>query len=61
MKNQAIRTGDRDLSGRYTTSERKAGWFTRHILPTIEAARKRGDVVRVVNGWWQINGNPIGA
>lgn len=57
--NRALKGSDRDTSGRYAVAEEAHHYFKRKVLPKIEAARKRGDVVRFLNGRWTINGQVI--
>ena len=58
-RNEGIKGSRRDRSGRYALADKAQHFFKRKVLPLIEAARKRGDVVRMHNGVWTINGAPL--
>ncbi|BAN92315.1 hypothetical protein X534_gp04 [Ralstonia phage RSB3] len=60
-RNRGIKGSMRDTSGVYAKAEEAAHYFKRKVLPKIEAARKRGEVVRFVNGRWFINGKQLEA
>jgi len=57
--NRALKGSDRDNSGRYAVAKDAEHYFKRKVLPKIEAARARGDVVRFINGRWYINNQPL--
>lgn len=57
--NRAVRNSERDASGAYAKAREGTHYFKRRVLPRIEAARKRGDLVCVVAGSWFVNGLPL--
>lgn len=57
--NRAVRGSERDGSGVYAKAHEPEHYFKRKVLPLIEAARKRGDMVRFFAGRWTINGHPL--
>jgi hypothetical protein len=57
--NRACRGSERDTSGVYAKANEPEHYFKRKVLPVIEAARKRGDIVRFVGNSWLINGHPL--
>lgn len=57
--NRPVRASDRDTSGVYAKAEDAAHFFKRKLLPAIEAARKTGQLVRLVDGSWHVNGRPL--
>lgn len=59
--NKGLRGSQRDRSGVYAVAKEAHHYFKRKVLPKIEAARKRGDIVRMVNGTWTINGQEVKA
>lgn len=58
--NRAVRLGMRDASGSYAKSDDTDHFFKHKVLPLIEAARRRGDIVRFLDGWWIVNGKRLG-
>lgn len=57
VPNKPVRNADRYQGSEYAISEDVTTEGARR-LRTIEAARKRGDVVRLVGRTWYINGKP---
>lgn len=59
MSNKALRGSMRNTTGVYAVAGEPEHFFKRKVLPLIEAARKRGDMVRFVGSIWTINGQPL--
>ena len=57
--NRGIKGSAKDRSGRYALANEAQHYFKRKVLPKLEAARKRGDMVRFSNNTWTINGEPV--
>jgi len=57
--NRGLRLSERDTTGVYAKAREAEQFFKRRVLPRIEAARRRGDMVRFLNGVWSINGQPL--
>jgi len=51
----------RSHSGRYAEAKQAEARFKVKVLPRIEQARRRGDIVSFNGKQWLINGEPIGA
>lgn len=57
--NRPVRASDRDTSGVYAKAEDADHFFEARLLPAIEKARSTGQLVRLVDGTWHVNGKPL--
>lgn len=57
--NRGLRGSAKDRSGRYAIADDARYFFRHKVLPKLEMARQRGDVVRFLNGQWFINGEQV--
>lgn len=58
-KNRAVRGSNRLRTNVYAEASKGTHFFRTKVLPLIERHRLSGDVVRLVDGVWHVNGSQL--